>query len=73
LLLNVQDPSLPLTTETVNNFNTWAQKTFANDPEVLSEINYNLERLPANLLKQTPDLASQVDEAAQVISQKCFN
>jgi len=72
LAAKVQDPSLPLTTETVNNFNTWAQKTFANDPEVLSEINYNLERLPTNLLKQTSDLAAQVDEAAQNISQNAL-
>jgi len=73
LAAKVQDPSLPLTTETVNNFNTWAQKTFANDPEVLSEINYNLERIPTNLLKQTPDTASQANEAAQAMAQNTLS
>jgi hypothetical protein len=78
LATKIQDLNLPLTTETVNNFNAWAQKTFASDPEVLSEINHNLEQMPANLLKKTVSISPQVvgevgslkaDRADQLISE----
>lgn len=43
----IQNPDIPLTTETVQEYKNWAQKTFANDPTVLSEINENLSSLPS--------------------------
>ena len=43
----IQDPNIPLTTETVQDYKNWAQKTFANDPTVLSEINQDLNSLPS--------------------------
>jgi hypothetical protein len=42
----IQNPDIPLTTETVEEFKNWAQKTFANDPTVLSELNEDLSSLP---------------------------
>ena len=42
----IQNSDIPLTTETVQEYKNWAQKTFANDPTVLSEINEDLSSLP---------------------------
>ena len=68
----IQNPDIPLTTETVQEYKNWAQKTFANDPTVLSEINENLSSLPSlrGATAPTPTLVEKQNARRPLVSEQ---